>query len=99
MDDPTNDLIAFLRERLTEREERANADIDHFDDAGSPSPDPRDVWIVKTAREVLQDIAALRAALDECEEWGEAHDFVPALKRLAVRYADDGDYQERWGPA
>ncbi|MET8985868.1 DUF6221 family protein [Nonomuraea wenchangensis] len=98
MDDPTYDLITFLREQLTAREERAKSDIDRFDDPGAAHQDPRDMWIVDTAREVLKDIEAMQAALDQCEEWGDVHDFVPALKALAARYADESGYRPEWAP-
>lgn len=92
------DLAAFLRACVDERAAQAASDIDHFDDPGSPSPDPRDIWIVKTARELLADLAAVRLVLDSSDDIPDPWELVPVLKCLAVPYASRPGYLPEWAP-
>lgn len=97
-----DDLIAFLRARLDEREARAglhDRDCVTLDDTFEGTTDPCDC---PEPAFVLADVAAKRRILDFIDEdppfldGGSWAYLDPILRLLALPYADHPDYRQEW---
>lgn len=91
-------VVTFLKARLDEREAQARSDIDHFGQGpGAPTAAPADAWIVKTANEVLADIAAVRKVIEWCSDWSrDEFEVMPVIYALAERYDEHPEYEQDW---